>query len=120
MNLCLSGHVWLEATLLECLRVFSHVYWGWGDVCWVPSWQGRVLQARSPHPMLLQQQQTQGEEADFHVNSRALWLGGEGDMGTLTRVDLETEHPQGLYKEVNAIKDGLVGTQGSFPQNVPQ
>lgn len=41
-------------------------------------------------------------------------------MGTLTRVDLETEHPQGLYKEVNAIKDGLVGTQGSFPQNVPQ
>lgn len=114
----LSSHVWLEATLLECLSVFSHLTEDEVMCVESPSWQGRVLQACSPHPTLLQR--TQGEEADFHINSRALWLGGEGDMGTLTRVDLEREHPQGLYKEVNAIKDDLVGAQGSFPQNVPQ
>lgn len=41
-------------------------------------------------------------------------------MSILTRVDLGREHPQGLYEEVNAIQDGLLGAQGSFPQNVLQ
>ena len=37
-------------------------------------------------------------------------------MGTLKRVDLEREHPQGLYKEVNAIKVALLGPRAVSPK----
>ena len=49
MNLCLSSHVWLEATLLECLSVFSHLTED--EVMYVESPAGKDGCSRhAPHP----------------------------------------------------------------------